>query len=101
PTDPPLAGKKNDPMMPVAWVKTYTGTAGKAARIFTTTMGASVDLQNEGVRRLLVNAAYWAVGLEDKISGQSDVAIVGEFQPRPFRFGGFRAGVHPSEHAMP
>ena len=25
-------GKKNDPMMPVAWTKTYTGTEGKTAR---------------------------------------------------------------------
>ena len=44
-------------MMPVAWVKTYTGTAGKTARVFTTTMGAAHDLESEGVRRMLVNAA--------------------------------------------
>ena len=25
PDDKPLEGKKNDPMMPVAWIKTYTG----------------------------------------------------------------------------
>ena len=40
PTDKPVEGKKNDPMMPVAWVKTYTGESGKPARVFTTTMGA-------------------------------------------------------------
>ena len=60
PTDKPVEGKKNDPMMPVAWIKTYTGEAGKPARIFTTTMGAATDLESEGIRRLLVNAAYWA-----------------------------------------
>src|SRR4051794_8880914 len=62
-TDAPVEGKKNDPMMPVAWIKSYTGKQGKAARVFNTTMGAATDLETEGTRRLLVNAVYWAVGL--------------------------------------
>ncbi len=99
PTGKPLAGKKNDPMMPVAWIKTYTGTAGKPARVFNTTMGAATDLQSEGLRRLLVNAAYWAVGLEDKISPAADVEIVGEYKPTKFGFGGFVKGVKPETHA--
>src|SRR3954470_20835943 len=41
PTDKPVEGKVNDPMMPIAWVKNYTGANGKVARVFTTTMGAS------------------------------------------------------------
>src|SRR5262245_3252586 len=57
--DQPLAGEKNEPMMPVAWVKTFTGKSGKAARVFTTTMGASQDLEAEGTRRLIVNACFW------------------------------------------
>src|SRR5207244_1370660 len=65
PTDEPVAGKQNEPMMPVAWVKSYTGASGKPARVFATTMGASQDLESEGLRRLLVNAAYWAIGMED------------------------------------
>ena len=44
PTDGPVAGKKNDPMMPVAWTKTYTTPSGKTARVFTTTMGASQEI---------------------------------------------------------
>ena len=67
---------KNEPMMPVAWTRTYKG-----GRIFNTTMGASVDLESEGLRRLMVNAAYWCVGLEDKIPAKSDVRVVGEFKP--------------------
>lgn len=86
PTDPPVEGKKNDPMMPVAWAKTFTGKAGKPARVFTTTMGAATDLENEGLRRLLVNAAYWAVGLDDKIPETADVAIVGEYKPEFYGF---------------
>ena len=98
--DKPFEGKKNDPMMPVAWVKTFTGAEGKTARIFTTTMGSSTDLQSEGVRRMLVNAVYWAVGLEDKIDPKSNVELVGEYAPSPFRFGGFQKGVKPSDLAI-
>jgi type 1 glutamine amidotransferase len=97
PTDPPLEGKKNDPMMPVAWVKTYSVDGGNKGRVFTTTMGAATDLAHEGTRRLLVNAAYWAVGLEDKIPEHANVEIVGTFKPTPFGFGGFTKGVKPSD----
>lgn len=100
PTDPPVDGKQNDPMMPIAWVKTYETKSGAKARVFATTMGASQDLESEGLRRVLVNACYWAVGLEDQIPERSDVALVGEFKPSPFRFGGHRRGVKPSDHAI-
>jgi len=98
PTDKPASGKQNDPMMPLAWIKTYTGAQGKAARVFTTTMGASTDLQNEGLRRLLVNACYWGLGLEDKIPEKSNVDLIGSYEPLPFKFDGFKKGVKPSDH---
>jgi hypothetical protein len=100
PTDKPVEGKVNDPMMPIAWVKTYQGQQGKTARVFTTTMGAAQDLQSEGLRRLLVNACYWATGLEDKIPGKSNVQIVGEYQPRPFKGDGFEKGRKPQDYAI-
>jgi len=96
--DPPLAGEKNSPMMPVAWVRSFTGTSGKTTRVFTTTMGAAQDLQNAGVRRMLVNATYWTLGLEDKIDPSSNVDLVGEFAPSAFKFGGFVKGLKPSDH---
>jgi hypothetical protein len=99
PPDKPVEGPKNEPMMPVAWIKSFTGKSGKPARVFTTTMGASQDLQNEGTRRMLVNACYWAVGLEDQIPAKSDVAIVGTYEPSPFGFGGFKKGVKPADLA--
>jgi hypothetical protein len=99
PTGKPVAGKKNDPMMPIAWVKTFTGESGKPARIFTTTMGAATDLASPGTRRLLVNATYWAVGLEDKIPAESDVSIVGEYNPHPFGNNRFTKGVKPEDLA--
>jgi type 1 glutamine amidotransferase len=99
PSDPPVQGKKNDPMMPIAWSKTYPSASGKTGRVFTTTMGASQDLQSEGLRRLLVNAAYWAVGMEDKIPDRANVELVGEYKPSPFRVGGFKKGVKPADLA--
>jgi len=98
--DPPLEGEKNNPMMPIAWTKTYTGSANNAGRAFCSTIGAANDLTTEGTRRLLVNACYWAAGLEGKIPEKSNVALVGDYQPSNFKFNGFKAGVKPEEHAM-
>ncbi len=99
PTGKPAEGMKNDPMMPVAWVKTFTGSAARPARVFTTTMGAATDLESVGVRRMLVNAAYWAVGLEEKIPAESVVDLVGEYKPLPFGFNKGAKGVRPEDHA--
>jgi type 1 glutamine amidotransferase len=94
-----ITGKKNDPMMPVAWTKTFKVDSGTSpsARVFTTTMGASQDFAFEGTRRMLVNACYWALGMEDKIPEKSNVEIVGEFKPSPFRNNGFVKGVKPED----
>jgi type 1 glutamine amidotransferase len=100
PSDEPVTGPKNNPMMPIAWTKTYQGKE-RTGRVFTTTMGASQDFESEGLRRLLVNACYWAVSLEDKIPAHSKVDIVGEFHPHPFRGGGFEKGQKPSHFASP
>jgi hypothetical protein len=99
PTDPPVEGKQNRPMMPIAWAKTYTVNGGATGRAFTTTMGAAQDLQTEGTRRLLVNACYWALGLESAIPAKSNVDLVGEYRPHPFRTDGFTKGVKPSDLA--
>ncbi len=87
--------KKNEPMMPIAWTKTYAVEGGPTGRVFTTTMGSSTDLASAGLRRLLVNAAYWAVGLEDKIPTAADVEVVGTYEPTPFKAGGHKKGVKP------
>lgn len=97
PDDKPVAGKVNEPMMPVAWTKSYKADSGKTGRVFTTTMGASQDLTTEGTRRLLVNACYWALGMEDKIPAKATVDIVGEYKPLPFKFGGFKKGLKPED----
>lgn len=99
PNDPPAPGKVNDPMLPVAWTNSYTGAQGKTARVFTSTMGAADDLENEALRRLLVNATYWAVGLETRIPRKANVALVGDYHPRPFTSEEHMKGVKPEELA--
>lgn len=98
PGDKPVEGKQNDPMMPVAWTNSYK-VDGQAGRSFTTTMGAATDLQSEGLRRLLVNAAYWCVGMEDRISDKADVALVGDYHPTAFGFGKHIPGKKPADYA--
>ena len=95
--DKPVDGVKNNPMMPIAWTKTYKGSAGKTARVFTTTMGAAQDFLSEGLRRLLVNASYWALGMEAQIPAKSNVDIVGSYEPLPFGFGKHKPGVRPAD----
>ena len=100
PDSPVVTGadaKKNEPMMPVAWTKTYSVEGGPKGRVFTTTMGAASDMASEGMRRLLVNACYWAVGLEDKIPAHSAVDVVGTFEPTPFGFNGAKKGLTPAD----
>lgn len=99
PEDQPVEGKQNEPMMPVAWTKTYAGKDGKSGRVFTTTMGAATDLVADGTRRMVVNGVYWALGMEDQIPATgTDVTLVGEYKPSAFGFGGYKKGVKPAEH---
>jgi hypothetical protein len=100
PTDKPLAGPKNSPPMPVAWVRDYKWESGNTSKIITTTMGASVDLENAGLRRFMVNACYWGTGLADKIDAKGNVDYIGGYKPSYFGFNGYRKGVKPSDLAV-
>jgi type 1 glutamine amidotransferase len=98
PKDKPNPDKK---LVPVAWTKTYTGEKGKAARVFTTTMGHSFDLFSEGFRRLLVNACYWGMEMEDKIPAKSKVDFVGKYDPNKIGMGQHKQGLKSSDHKLP
>lgn len=97
PDDSPVKGQKNDPMMPLAWTKGYESKSGKTARIFCTTMGASTDFQSEGLRRLIVNASYWCLGLESSIPEAANVDYVDSYEPTEFGFGNYQAGLVPAD----
>lgn len=96
-SDPP---KSDTPTMPLAWTKSYTGEQGITSRVFCTTMGASVDLESAGLRRLLVNACYWCIGLENEITDKSEVDYVDEYNPTFFGFGTFKRGMRPSDFSL-
>ena len=85
----------NDPMMPVAWTRVNRQANGKENRIFCTTMAAASDLPNEGLRRLVVNAVFWGLGLD--VPAKADVETVGEYKPNFYGFGGFTKGVKPAD----
>ena len=84
PASPP---NPNKPPVPIAWFKTYTGESGKTARTFMTTMGHAEDFKNEGFRRMVVNACYWVMGLETKISASSSVELAAPYNPNPIGLG--------------
>ena len=88
----------NDPMMPVAWVRELKNESGKTQRIVTTTMGAATDLTSEGLRRLVVNGVFWALG--EEVPAKADVTPVGAYEPLMYGFNGFRKDVKPSAHAL-
>ncbi|MGY6743985.1 MAG: ThuA domain-containing protein [Cecembia sp.] len=80
-------------IMPMAWTKDYQIEGGKKGKVFTTTMGASIDLISDDLRRLIVNAAFWALDIPDKITADMNVSIVGKYEPSMFGFGTFRKGM--------
>jgi len=75
---------RNDPMMPVAWTKSYQIPGGQKGNVFTTTMGAATDLLTEGTRRMLVNSVFWCLDLT--VPDKADVNIIGTYRPSPFAF---------------
>jgi len=111
PEDPAAEGEKktakgtsqplNSPMMPIAWTREPRNEAGRRNRVFTTTMGAATDLENDGLRRLLVNATYWGLKMERSIPSKADVRFVGPYRPSQFGFGTFRRGMRPSDFTWP
>ncbi|MEO6134110.1 MAG: ThuA domain-containing protein [Ginsengibacter sp.] len=90
----------NKSIMPVAWTKLYTGSKGETGRVFTTTMGASIDLLNEDLRRLIVNGCFWAMGMEKQIPDKADVDFISEYKPTMFGFGLFKKGLFPSQFEL-
>ena len=80
-----VQGKKNDPMQPLAWLHPYTAPNGETTgQSFCTTMGASVDLVNEDLRRLLVNATYYL--LDFPVPKKADVDYIDPFYPSFYGF---------------
>jgi type 1 glutamine amidotransferase len=82
---------------PVAWTRTFTGTSGKPARVFFTTLGHPHDFKAEPLRKTVVNAVYWALGREQEIPPGGCKADLpgGKFDLTTAAFGGHKKGVKP------
>lgn len=97
PNSPPATGERFVEDLPVAWTREFRLDSGRNMRIFTTTMGSGRDFQDEQLRRLFVNACYWAVGLEDRIHEQSAADTVEWYESSPSGFGLHLRGLQPVE----
>lgn len=108
PDSPPATGVKktaakaeqglNEPMMPVAWTRLVKNSAGTENKVLCTTMGSATDLENEGLRRLIINGVYWGLGME--VPEKADAALVGPYTPSAYGFKGYQKGVQVSTHAL-
>ncbi len=86
PTDGPPDKRKNNPMMPIAWIKSYQLPEGKKGKVFASTIGAATDLAAEGTRRMYVNAVYWILGMEEQLPKTgAKVDLVGKYQPTAYK----------------
>lgn len=91
-------GGENNPKkepLPVVWIKGWKTSTGKTARVLHSTMGSGEDLQNPGLRRLIVNGVYWGLGIEDTITADSSVEYVGAYKPLVSGFDYDNLGVKP------
>jgi hypothetical protein len=105
PDDPALEGAKNEPMMPVAWLRerplATAQSDGQAAtqRVFTTTMGTAADCSDVDLRRLFLNASLWCLGDEAAIPIEGFPAALEEaWQPTAFGFNRARLGYKPQDY---
>ena len=96
----PLMGRKqtDEPNpklepLPVAWFKHWETSEGKKARVFQSTMGSGTDLLNPGLRRLIINAGYWCMGMDASISPTRSVEFVGTYEPLESGFNYKKIGV--------
>jgi hypothetical protein len=88
----------NDPPMPVVWTRSYKNDGGTINKILTSTMASATDLENEGLRRLVVNGVYWGLGLD--VPPLTDVRYVDEYQPSFYGFDGFRKGLRATDFEL-
>jgi len=102
----PLMGRSPDDAinpekepLPVAWFKSWETSKGRKARVFHSTMGSAKDLESAGLRRMVINAAYWGLEMETEITPKSSVDYVGPYKPLASGFNYEKLGVRPKKPA--
>lgn len=100
----PLASMERDsgpdpekPAVASTWTRQYKDADGNKHRVFHSTSGTSEDFLEEDYRRLIINGAFWALGMEDAIKPDLNISFVGPYHPSGFSFDGAVSGVKPSD----
>jgi hypothetical protein len=75
---------RNKPMQAGIWLHEYTAPNGTKGTSLCSTMGASVDLESEGLRRAIVNAAFYLLDLD--VPEMAKVDYVDPYDPSFFSF---------------
>lgn len=83
--------------VPGVW--TRLRDVGERGRVLTCTHGASVDLLDDGLRRLFVNACFWALRLDGRITSHLNIDFVGPYEPAEFASHAWKRGVRPADLA--
>lgn len=81
--------------LPVAWFKPWQTSKGQSARVFQSTMGSAKDFESAGLRRLVINAAYWCLAMENEIDATRSVEYIGPYHPLASGFNYEELGVVP------
>ena len=97
--DPNAEADTTKPPMPSTWTRQYAAKDGSKHRVFHSTQGASEDVLDNNYRRLILNGALWAMGMEKEIKPDMNISFVGPFQPNTFSFGGHAKKVKPADLA--
>ena len=95
---PPTTNERQQTRHAVAWVRLHDRSK-PTSRVFATTHGASEDILDDGFRRMLLNAHFWCLGMDDQIAADHPTDFVGPYNPSTFRFDGYRRGVRPADIA--
>ncbi len=97
--DPNAEPDTKKPPMPSTWTRSYAGKDGTKHRVFHSTQGASQDILDDNYRRMIVNGAFWAMGMEANIKADMNISFVGPYQPSKFSFNGHVKNVKPTDLA--
>lgn len=98
PVDPGAAAKvRSRSRLPIAWLREMPTRGNQRQRVFATAVGSAAEFAQADSRRLLVNASVWALGREDAITADLNIALVGDYSPRPSGVGQHERGVQPRD----